>query len=505
MADTSTPSSVSWSDDFAQTLAAQRERVHEFVDDRQRKISQLEAELTAQVAQLNDQLARNQNALSEQQAALAQHREELEAARAKLRGEERLLGQQRHDYEADVEELARQRQRLQEKTAELERQSEAIEDARSQTKSQRRRLAQEFKEKRDKRLREIEQQRADLERAREDLGEAGALAAELNDFRQRCAELESLTADRDQLAAQLAEVQAKLVEADALAAELNELRQRYAELERQLAEQPGRTSDDGSQTAELLAERDRLGRRLEEAEKQLADAESRATEGDGNGDTAKELSDMQRRYQMALDDVRELKKKNAELERQAAGGGPPAAPLAAGGEMDWETQKRQLLAALEANDAEHDDDDEVQKAERLKIRDVIAKTDAVIAAKDEEIAELKQLLDAQSDDSISGMAVGAQAIAELLNQDEVVAAERERLQQLQKEWEEKLRQAEVEMSVQRAKIARERVELEERQRQFQQQQAEQEVDGAPSEGGKGKKPQRGRWLTRLGLKDQDEE
>ncbi len=340
-----------------------------------------------------------------------------------------------------------------------------------------------------------------------------------------------MAADRDQLAAQLADVRAKLAdaevqlaaaqtrltdveaqwadaqtrqaEADMLAAELNDLQQRSAELERQLADQASQSSSSDSQTAGLLAERERLTRRLEEAEAKLSDAES----GD-DGDAAKELADMQRRYQLAMDDVRELKKKNAELERQASSGGraaAQAAPVASGDGMDWEAQKRRLLAALEANEDQADDEDEEQRTERLKIRDVLAKTDAVIAAKDQEIAELKQLLEAQSD-SIGGMAVGAQAIAELLNQDEVVAAERERLQQLQKEWEEKLRQAEVEMSVQRAKIARERVELEERQRQIQQQQAEQqESDGGAGEGGKAKKPQRGRWLTRLGLKDQDEE
>jgi hypothetical protein len=172
--------------------------------------------------------------------------------------------------------------------------------------------------------------------------------------------------------------------------------------------------------------------------------------------------------------------------------------------MDWEAQKRRMLAALEANENDDEGDEEVQ-TERLKIREVITKTDAVLAAKDQEIADLKQLLDSQSG-NIGEMAVGAQAIAAMLNQDEVVTAERERLLQLQKEWEEKLRQAEIEMSVQRAKIARERAEIEERQRQFQQQQAEHGGDDAShADGGKGKKPPRGRWLTRLGLKEQDEE
>ncbi len=463
MEDTSTQSdSGSWNDDFVRTLATQRDRVHEFVGAHQNKISALEAELAKQIAQINERLATNQKTLAEEQAAIEKSREELEAARTRLRGEERALGQQRHDYEADAEELARQRQRLQEKIADLERQREALEDEQSQTKSQRRRIAQEFKEQRDKHLKELEQQRADLERAQGKLGEAGALVGELSELRERC-----------------------------------------SQLERQLAEQADSARDDGPQLAALSSERDRLARQLAETQKKLAQAEQRAPGDAEDSKTAEELADMQRRYQLAMDDVRELKKKNAELEKRLSSGGQAAAPIASDG-MDWEAQKRRLLAALEANENDGDDSEE-DRAERVKMRDVIAKTDAVIAAKDQEIAELKQLLDAQSD-NIGSMAVGAQAIAELLNQDEVVAAERERLQQMQKEWEEKLRQAEIEMSVQRAKIARERAEIEERQRQLQEQQAEQGGDDAlPSDGSKGKKPQRGRWLTRLGLKEQDEE
>jgi hypothetical protein len=436
--------------------------------------------LANQIAQVNEELTRNRRAAAEEQAAMAQAREQLEAAQAKLRLDERSISEQRREYEADVEELARQRQRAQEKLADLERQREALEDEQSQTKSQRRRIAQEFKEQREKQLREIEQQRQDIERAQGQLGEAGAVAAELADLRQACASLEK-----------------RLAEADGV-------QERCADLERQLAERPP-SADDGPQIAALTKERDRLDKQLAEAKKRLAEAERKPPAGGADdGKLAEELADMQRRYQLAMDDVRELKRKNADLEKRGAGGGPAAPSAGAADGMDWEAQKRRMLAALEANESD-DEGDEEEKAERLRIRDVIAKTDAVLAAKDQEIADLKQLLDSQSD-NIGGMAVGAQAIAEMLNQDEVVTAERERLLQLQKEWEEKLRQAEIEMSVQRAKIARERAEIEERLRQFQQQQAEHGGDETSStDGGKSKKPPRGRWLTRLGLKEQDEE
>lgn len=499
MEDTSTPglNDSRWSEDFARTLAAQRERAHDFAGTHRRKLSQLEAELANQIAQVNEELARSRRAAAEEQAASAQSREQLEAAQAKLRLDERSLGEQRREYEADLEELARQRQRVQEKLADLERQREALEDEQSQTKSQRRRIAQEFKEQREKQLREIEQQRQDIERAQGQLGEAGAVAAELADLRQACAGFEKRLAESDGVQERCAELERQL-------GELEALRQRCADLERQLAERPP-SADDGPQIAALTKERDRLDKQLTEAKKRLAEGERKPpAAGADDGKLAEELADMQRRYQLAMDDVRELKKKNADLEKRGAGGGHSAPSAGAADGMDWEAQKRRMLAALEANESD-DEGDEEEQAERLRIRDVIAKTDAVLAAKDQEIADLKQLLDSQSD-NIGGMAVGAQAIAEMLNQDEVVTAERERLLQLQKEWEDKLRQAEIEMSVQRAKIARERAEIEERQRQFQQQQAEHGGDETSStDGGKSKKPPRGRWLTRLGLKEQDEE
>ncbi|HEV7226739.1 MAG TPA: hypothetical protein VGN42_28785 [Pirellulales bacterium] len=500
MEDTSTPSinEGRWSEEFARTLAAQRERAHDFAGGHRRRLSQLEAELASQLAQASEELARGRRAAAEEQAAIAQTREQLEAAQAKLRLDERSVGEQRREYEADVEELARQRQRVQEKLADLERQREAIEDEQSQTKGQRRRIAQEFKEQREKHLREIEQQRQDIERAQGRLGEAGALAAELAELRQACAGLEKRLAELGGVEERCADLERQL-------AELGAVEQRCADLERQLAERPA-TSDDGPQIAALTQERDRLDRQLTEAKTRLAEAERKqSSAGAGDGKLAEELADMQRRYQLAMDDVRELKKKNADLEKQRGGGGGHSAPSGPPSDgMDWEAQKRRMLAALEANEND-DEGDEEEKAERLRIRDVIAKTEAVLAAKDQEIADLKQLLDSQSG-NIGEMAIGAQAIAEMLNQDEVVTAERERLLLLQKEWEEKLRQAEIEMSVQRAKIARERAEIEERQRQFQQQQAEHGGDETSStDGGKGKKPPRGRWLTRLGLKEQDEE
>jgi hypothetical protein len=77
----------------------------------------------------------------------------------------------------------------------------------------------------------------------------------------------------------------------------------------------------------------------------------------------------------------------------------------------------------------------------------------------------------------------------------VIRQEREKLTQVQAEWREKIGKAEIDISVQRAKIARERAEFDEKIRQFE---AQQERRG-PNDDSDADKPARGRWLARLGL------
>jgi len=200
-----------------------------------------------------------------------------------------------------------------------------------------------------------------------------------------------------------------------------------------------------------------------------------------------------------MEDLREQKARAAEFEQKLAearraGAG---AAVAAGGGMDWEAQKRRMLAMLE----EYDDGDEEETQERLTIQGTLEITDSVVAAKDAEIAELQKLLTEQSS-NIGNVAVGASAIAQLVESDEVIQHERERARQLQAEWEEKMRTAEVEISVERAKLARERAELEEKLRTLEERTATISSHApASSPAAASKEPKRGRWLERLGLKD----
>ncbi|HEY2881157.1 MAG TPA: hypothetical protein VGJ15_01960, partial [Pirellulales bacterium] len=245
-----------------------------------------------------------------------------------------------------------------------------------------------------------------------------------------------------------------------------------------------------------------LTRRLEEAAQQQPEAAS--------AEQLQEHEDLKRRFEMAVDDVRQLKRRNAELEEQRgmpqAGGGSATASRAADGPMDWEMTKKRMLAELEAD---HEGPGAMNADDRLTVEGAIRITDDMIVQRDQEIAELKLQLAEQSgphtpaDDS-NPMPLPA---VEMLDHDAVIQQERQRLLELQHEWQDKLRQAEVDISVHRARIARERSELDEKTRMLESEKAaiaDQQGSGQQPAAGKTKKTG-GRWLARLGLKEGEKE
>lgn len=216
-------------------------------------------------------------------------------------------------------------------------------------------------------------------------------------------------------------------------------------------------------------------------------------------DSPEELDRLQRRLEMATQEIRELKQ---QLQEQAARPAPSSSPAAASKaaaldskSFDWETQKKRLLQELETD---FDSSQPAQAKEKLRLEDVIRETDRIIAEKDRELADLRQLLEEQS--SCPGTPEPDNAAREqLLDADEIVAAERAKVLQLQHEWQEKLRKTEVEISIERAKIARERLQLEEKIRAIQVHSDQIEDDARKSDDSKSGSPPRGRWLNRLGL------
>jgi chromosome segregation ATPase len=440
-------------------LDSQCLRIHEQMEAQRRRLAAIQQELAEQLARLMQQAdaprpADTQPALDEARRECEQLRAQIteqEAGRTALQGETESLRQ-------EAERLAAENQRLGE---ELAQRPAAATDA-AQTGASH----------------ECEQLRAAL--AEHEAGRT-ALQGEVESLRQ---EVQHLAAENQRLGEELATRPA--APADAA----------LAEREAEQAALHGEVESLRQELQRLATENQRLGEELAqrpaEAPEALLDV-SRAQE---------EYENLQRRYQMALDDLKAERAQVAQLESklaQAASGLPssnPAAGQPAG--SDWESQKRRLLASLEAD---FEEDNEETRRDRLNVEEAIRRTDAVVAAKNQEIEKLQSLLQEQSA-SVGSMAVGAAAVAEVLDKDEVIRQERQNLQALQEEWRDKLRHAEVEISVQRAKLARHQAELEERARLIEEQSRGVSLE-EPEE--RKEKPSRGNWLRRLGLKSGDEE
>jgi hypothetical protein len=244
-----------------------------------------------------------------------------------------------------------------------------------------------------------------------------------------------------------------------------------------------------TQQSEAAARVGELETRREESGGRAADGETAAEDGGVN-------DDFRRRYELALDDLRELKAKNGELQQQvtrlrASNTSNIVSGRPVSGGLNWEAEKARILAVLEADT----EDTAERHSERLTIEDVIRATDQVIAAKDRQIEELEKHL---ADATTSGGASAGDATRDaILDRDEIILEERSKLQRVQQEWREKLRQAEIELSLERATIARERAELESRSRAA----PSQPQSVQPTAATLPPKPARGRWLTRLGLAD----
>ncbi len=263
----------------------------------------------------------------------------------------------------------------------------------------------------------------------------------------------------------------------------------------------------------LREEREKVREFLQTKQRQLEEAETQLREcldqfaADTAAEAADELAgeavgsgpDLQHRYDLAMDDLRELKRENARLQEQLQDQDQArsrfASAPAAGQALDWEAEKRRILAELES---EPDEDAAEGQPHTPDVRAIVQRTDEIVAEKDVEIAELKRLLENQSA-SVGSLAVGAAALGGILDKDAIIQEERQHLAQLQEQWHEKFRRAEVELSIERAKLARERNEIEEKLRLLEQRgQAERD---APAGDAPAEKPPRNRWLTTLRPKD----
>ncbi len=172
-------------------------------------------------------------------------------------------------------------------------------------------------------------------------------------------------------------------------------------------------------------------------------------------------------------------------------------------ELSWEQRKEQLLRQLEAQSS-----DENNPEESKRVREVIESSqreidlrDELIRERDREIDELQMLMTRQSTVT-NGMAIGAAAIAQMLDADEFIRSERENLRRLQNEWEEKLRNAEIEISMERAKIARERSQHDVASATLTRKEENQAAIEVESYEKSDNNVRKRRWLSRLGIRDE---
>ncbi len=226
---------------------------------------------------------------------------------------------------------------------------------------------------------------------------------------------------------------------------------------------------------------------------ELAEAKS-APKQDSADDSELRIQIEQLRSQLleARHEAVELRMQSNDLGSRLAKFGP--APGQKSETLSWEQRKEALLQQLEA---ETHAETPCDPRKVLDIERILEQTTSEIDRRDQEIADLKTLIEQQSI-AHDGMSIGVAAVAEMIESDALIISERLRLKELRDDWEQKQRQAEIEMSLERAKLARERLEIQEKIQRYEENNSSQTDDEKQS----GKTRTRGRWLARLGLRDE---
>jgi len=166
--------------------------------------------------------------------------------------------------------------------------------------------------------------------------------------------------------------------------------------------------------------------------------------------------------------------------------------------MSWEERKELLYRQFESEDSGIPFNPERLTNEQCsKLNHEMACMQQELRARENEIAELRSLLEQRPQVQGNDLAVGAAAITRLFDDDELIREERLRLKDVQTEWEAKFRDMEIAASIERASLARERrqlecqnVELEEQLAHLKQELRQESITGPA---------QTRRWFAKLGL------
>jgi len=173
--------------------------------------------------------------------------------------------------------------------------------------------------------------------------------------------------------------------------------------------------------------------------------------------------------------------------------------------LPWEERKRLILQQMEEDSFDADQfasslESEIQTSKETPSA-FIERLRSEIECRDQEIVELRNLLDQQSEPRSDGIAIGASAIADTLDADALIQLEREKLKKLQVDWEEKFREGEIEASLERAKLSRDRQEVLEKKAELELQLEHLKREYRQSSAANGGTSRR--WLAKLGLADDE--
>jgi hypothetical protein len=169
----------------------------------------------------------------------------------------------------------------------------------------------------------------------------------------------------------------------------------------------------------------------------------------------KKLEALRDQFLQAIGEIKSVREENEQLRHQLAGGvgASQVKDVEADGEPDWEVQKSQWMSRLTGKDAEED------RVKSVKVDQANGRLQAVIDRLNKENMKLKSQLKAEL---TKKSAWDARQDA-----DEGILAERMRLKELQKEWDEKIKSGELELSRDRAEVTRKRAQLDERESRLQ--------------------------------------
>lgn len=454
-------------------LEDRQRRAAEELADRQARLDEAELLRQREAADVSERQSEQAATLAERAALLNQREAELSEQLRGLATRDSALAEREGAYQERETELRSRLESRGQLDADLSRREAQLEEREAQ----------------------LEQRAADLQRQQSELETQRRAASTARDAADNrlTEEVAELRRQLEQLAAERQQDEARFAAQQQAAREAAE--QASLEIARLKSEAEGEVKQLAQKAAAAEAEARRLVDRVSAAEAETARLQEQSAKAPIVDETR--VSDLEKRLQMAIDELRNERQRAAEMQKQLADVRVQAAHAGAGGAMDWEAQKRKLLQSLE-----EDSDAMADHEERLSIEETIRVTSRVVDEKEREIVELRQLLEQQSS-NFGSVAVGAAALSDLVDNDELLQQERKKLADLQEEWQVKLRQAEIELSLERAKLGRERVELEERLRVVEQAEATRSRSPeAPPASGK-KSSGGGRWLTRLGLRDGD--